>query len=243
MANDLLSLIKPDIELEVIISKNEKWMDISQEIKDIHFPALEIKLQKLEKIQNQSIIVAFDEEQDDTHVTKLRNEISKEIRTLYNSVKTIGQEQTKDIAGRDSIVKFLTTKLQKYLNQFTILQSNHADKLSHLESLIPAQETQMLKQTVDVNNQRHQELTKLLKEITELHQLYQDFALLVDKQGEILDVIDTNVNNSIVNLEESNIELRDASKNQKRFRSKLFYICCMILYFIICILISILVVT
>jgi len=73
---------------------------------------------------------------------------------------------------------------------------------------------------------------QIVKEVTSLNQLWQDLSLLVVEQGSILDRIDYNVEHAVRNMEEANKQLGMASKEQKKYRSKL----CLLL---VCILIMI----
>jgi len=70
-----------------------------------------------------------------------------------------------------------------------------------------------------VQTQREQ-LHQLEQSIVELHQLFLDMALLVDDQGEMINVIEANVNKTVAYVAEANAELKLALKYSNSARKK-----------------------
>eukprot|EP00741_Cyanophora_paradoxa_P008756 tig00000140_g8477.t1 len=83
--------------------------------------------------------------------------------------------------------------------------------------------------------ERHRDIVRLEKNIEELSQLFKDMAVLVESQGELLDVIEANVNKSAAYTAKGVSELHQARKYQISSHKKL---CCII----VCLLIVIVVV-
>jgi syntaxin 1B/2/3 len=52
----------------------------------------------------------------------------------------------------------------------------------------------------------------------ELHQLFQDMAILIDAQGELLNEIEINVSTSAAYVKDGNRNLRDANKYLRKSR-------------------------
>ena len=73
-------------------------------------------------------------------------------------------------------------------------------------------EKQMLLRDVE---SRHQDIIKLEKSIAELHEMFQDIAMLVDAQGDIIDNIEMNVNTAAQYTQQAHKNVVDA-KNLKR---------------------------
>eukprot|EP01111_Echinosteliopsis_oligospora_P010904 TRINITY_DN347_c0_g1_i1.p1 TRINITY_DN347_c0_g1~~TRINITY_DN347_c0_g1_i1.p1 ORF type:complete len:348 (-),score=71.65 TRINITY_DN347_c0_g1_i1:141-1100(-) len=78
---------------------------------------------------------------------------------------------------------------------------------------------------------RHRDIKQIESSIQELHQLFIDFAVLVESQGELLNQIEYNVTSSVAYTAKGADELRGAVKQAKRSRKKM----CIII--IICIII------
>lgn len=66
---------------------------------------------------------------------------------------------------------------------------------------------------------RHQDIVKLEKSIAELHEMFQDIAMLVDAQGEILDNIERNVGTALQYTKQAQSNVISA-KNAKRRNMK-----------------------
>ena len=82
--------------------------------------------------------------------------------------------------------------------------------------------------------ERHGDIVRLEKSINELHAIFVDMAMLVEQQGEMLDVIERSVEKSVAYTEEAVAELKKANKSTKRSRKKkciifLVVLCCCII--------------
>eukprot|EP01117_Protostelium_nocturnum_P005167 TRINITY_DN1879_c0_g1_i1.p1 TRINITY_DN1879_c0_g1~~TRINITY_DN1879_c0_g1_i1.p1 ORF type:complete len:315 (+),score=117.46 TRINITY_DN1879_c0_g1_i1:166-1110(+) len=77
---------------------------------------------------------------------------------------------------------------------------------------------------------KHREILALEQSINELHQLFLDMAILVEAQGEIIDQIAYNVEQSVTYTAKGVDELRKANKYAKKSRKK---ICCLIIILLI----------
>ncbi|CAJ1044405.1 putative Syntaxin/SNARE domain containing protein, partial [Leishmania shawi] len=71
------------------------------------------------------------------------------------------------------------------------------------------------------------DIYRIEQSMRELNQLFNDLALLVNEQGEIMDVILANVQRSIRYVEKGSAELKKGRKYQKKSRKKLicFVVC------------------
>eukprot|EP01132_Coremiostelium_polycephalum_P002037 gene2037-2507_t len=75
---------------------------------------------------------------------------------------------------------------------------------------------------------RHNDIIKLEQSIAELHRLFNDMAILVQTQGEILNQIQANVDSTVINTGEGVKNLDDAIKYQKKSRKKMYILLCII---------------
>ncbi|KAI6248063.1 Syntaxin [Erysiphe necator] len=74
--------------------------------------------------------------------------------------------------------------------------------------------------------EREAEIRNIEQGVTELNELFRDVALIVNEQGDLLDTIHDNVENTRVDTQGAELELRSAARYQKQARSKA---CCLLL--------------
>lgn len=83
---------------------------------------------------------------------------------------------------------------------------------------------------------RHRDILRLEQSIRELHQLFVDMSILVAAQGELLDQIEYNVNQSVAYTTDGVDELRKAINLQKRSRKKMIILAIILIIIVIVIL-------
>lgn len=67
---------------------------------------------------------------------------------------------------------------------------------------------------------KYQDVLALEQSVTELHQMFLDFALLTEQQGELLDQIEYQVKQAADYVEDGNVEIYEAIVYQKKIRKK-----------------------
>ena len=60
----------------------------------------------------------------------------------------------------------------------------------------------------------------LEQSVAELHQMFLDFALLTEQQGELLDQIEYQVRSAADYIEDANVDVHEAIEYQKKIRKK-----------------------
>jgi len=75
-----------------------------------------------------------------------------------------------------------------------------------------------IKQTYTKAAGKYQDILALEQSVTELHQMFMDFALLTEQQGELIDQIEFNVKSAIDYVEEGNELLYDSIQLARRNR-------------------------
>ena len=60
--------------------------------------------------------------------------------------------------------------------------------------------------------------------VAELHQMFLDFALLTEQQGELLDQIEFQVKQAADYVEDANVDVHEAIEYQKAIRKKQWYV-------------------
>jgi t-SNARE complex subunit (syntaxin) len=76
---------------------------------------------------------------------------------------------------------------------------------------------------------KYQDVLTLEASVAELHQMFLDFALLTEQQGELLDQIEHQVKAASEYIEEANVQMVGAIALQKSIRAKQCCICTFIL--------------
>jgi len=78
----------------------------------------------------------------------------------------------------------------------------------------------VIKQAFDNVSTKYQDVLKLEASVAELAQMFQDFALIVEQQGELLDQIEYQVKSSSEYIDEANVEMGQAIDYQISIRKK-----------------------
>ena len=81
---------------------------------------------------------------------------------------------------------------------------------------------------------RYQDVLKLEQSVAELHQLFLDFALLTEQQGEALDQIEYQVKSAGEYIEDGNTDIQYAIQYQKEIRKRY---CCLIVIILVIVLV------
>lgn len=71
---------------------------------------------------------------------------------------------------------------------------------------------------------KYQDVLTLEQSVAELHQMFLDFALLTEQQGELLDQIEFQVKNAADHVEDANVDVHQAIEHQKAIRKKQWYV-------------------
>jgi len=95
-----------------------------------------------------------------------------------------------------------------------------AGDVTVLSSII--KESAQAKEDLKMLENRHAEMLKLEKGITEIHEMFLDLSNMVNIQGEAVDRIETRVGDAQMNVEEGREQLKQAKKKQKAARRKKF---------------------
>lgn len=101
-------------------------------------------------------------------------------------------------------------------------------------------ETQQAKQSLKDIEARHNDIIKLENSIRELHDMFMDMAMLVESQGEMIDRIEYNVEQSVDYIETAKADTKKAVKYQSKARRKkiMIIICVVVLLAIIALIIG-----
>lgn len=71
---------------------------------------------------------------------------------------------------------------------------------------------------------KYQDILALEQSVSELHQMFLDFALLTEQQGELVDQIEFNVKSAADYVEDANVDVHHAIEYSKKVRKKQWYV-------------------
>jgi t-SNARE complex subunit (syntaxin) len=83
---------------------------------------------------------------------------------------------------------------------------------------------------------KYQDVLTLESSVAELHQMFLDFALLTEQQGELLDQIEFQVKQAGDYVEEANVDVHEAIQFQKAIRKKQCWIMIIVVVAIVVVL-------
>jgi t-SNARE complex subunit (syntaxin) len=101
----------------------------------------------------------------------------------------------------------------------------------------------MQDQFIDINlEERERDINKLTRGVREVGDLFTDISLLVSYQGNNIDNIEANIQNTFNNIEKANIQLEKIKKYKQKRRNYCIRIACIgffiITFFVIIIILS-----
>lgn len=190
---------------------------------------------KLESIQKSTgkLKETPEAEANNAGVIKIQeNQHSKLIRAFLQAVqdhqKVAAENEKKVLEQTQMRIKL------KYSNpDGTTIDDEQAKQLAQ-EALVSGTQNAIFQQSKDTLAQiieTRNDILKIEASMRELNQLFQDLAMLVSEQGEVMDIILTNVQSAVKFVEKGREELKDAKGYQKKSRKKMCWV--MIVIFII----------
>mmetsp|Transcript_13823 Transcript_13823/g.33460 ORF Transcript_13823/g.33460 Transcript_13823/m.33460 type:complete len:302 (+) Transcript_13823:114-1019(+) len=101
-----------------------------------------------------------------------------------------------------------------------VMKSEGGKDALYKEKILAGSVNDQIKTTYAKVAGKYQDVLTLEQSVAELHQMFLDFALLTEQQGELLDQIEFQVKQANDYVEEGNVELVEAIEYQKAIRKK-----------------------
>jgi len=101
-----------------------------------------------------------------------------------------------------------------------VMKSEGGKDALYKQSILAGGVNDQIKTTYAKVAGKYQDVLTLEQSVAELHQMFLDFALLTEQQGEMLDQIEFNVTQAADYVEEANVETHTAIEYQKSIRKK-----------------------
>jgi t-SNARE complex subunit (syntaxin) len=153
-----------------------------------------------------------------TTLTRKFVDVMKEYQTVQTKYKT---EIKKKVKRQVQIVQPNATNEDVDL----IIKSGGADQLVK-NQILKGEANDSIKNTYMMVADKYQDVLAIEQSVAELHQMFIDFALLTEQQGELLDVIEFQVKAASDYIDEGNSEMVKAIEIQKNIRKQQ---CCIII--------------
>ncbi|XP_059092993.1 syntaxin-1A homolog [Tigriopus californicus] len=207
------------------------------------------------KIQNKIISDPLNRAKLQADLSDVKQAIKKKasmIKTKLNQVAQISAKDESSTAGRIQKT-VLTTTVQNFvesMRNYNGIQADHQDKVigqiqrmkdigavdedRDTETGTELMQAQMAKQQLNDLEARFSHFTKLEDSIEEMRDMFLDMNMLVESQGEVIDRIESHVQNAEVDVEHAAEQTKIARKYQSLARRKKIYlITCVVLTLVI----------
>jgi len=116
------------------------------------------------------------------------------------------------------------------------IETGEADQLYKMGTLDAQSLHSQAKNALSYIQDRHREIVQIEQSVLELHDLFVDMAIMVESQGTVLDIAESNVNSAILDTG-SGVELMsDTNKLQKKSRKKMYILIAILVIIMIALL-------
>ena len=174
------------------------------------------------------------------NTTKTKTNITTKITTYFiisvrtNLCNTLTRKFIDEMkAYQSSQQKYKTDIKKKVKRQVQIVKPDATDEDIDTVMRSEGGRDEMLKQSIlagGINDQvrttyakvesKYQDVLALEQSVAELHQMFLDFALLTEQQGELLDQIEFQVKQAADYVEDGNVDVYEGIEYQKKIRKK-----------------------
>jgi t-SNARE complex subunit (syntaxin) len=117
-----------------------------------------------------------------------------------------------------------------------VLRSEGGRDALYRESILAGGVNDQVKSTYAKVAGKYQDVLTLEQSVAELHQMFLDFALVTEQQGELLDQVEYQVRQAADYVEDANVEVYEAIEYQNKVRKKQCWIILIVVAFMIVIL-------
>lgn len=120
-----------------------------------------------------------------------------------------------------------------------IMKSEGGREGLYQQSILQGGVNETIKQTYTKVAGKYQDILTLEQSVAELHQMFLDFALLAEQQGELIDQIEYNVKSAADYVEDANVDVFHAIESSKKVRKKQCLIIVIVIVVVVILLFSI----
>ena len=233
-----------------VVESVPQWVDDIDSIEDL-IRTLSKELVALEKIIVEVCVVTFDPKVERVNTAKVQSRVdlcSLQFKEVYSRMKKYKQLYGSNTVANNALVKLnsqLFGMFQKFNAHSSVAKkwiSSQEDSLKDLHS-VPNQRDSPSEQkdSMELINsnpyadsdvlERQREIIHLTSSIQDLANMFTQIHSMVLSQGELVDRIDVQIENTLENVRSANKQLKPAEEYSRR-GSKMKWICIVVLLFI-----------
>lgn len=190
--------------------------------------------------------------QENTNLSQKKEITSTDLRVRENLVNTLLRKFIDEMKRYQNAQQQYKTDIKKKVTrQIQIIKPDATDE--EVDEIMKSEGGRegLLQQQIlsgGVNDQiktqyrqvagKYQDVLTLEASVAELHQMFLDFALLTEQQGELLDQIEYQVRTAADYVEDANVDVYEAINYQKKIRKKQCWIILIVVVLIVILLFS-----
>lgn len=158
--------------------------------------------------------------------TKIVNDFEATLKDFQNTMKIARSKEAATLPRRPEPPAAATSSSSKPpldiesqgdpLEQAALLQEQQRQEVLSLDNYVTYNEALI--------EERDQGIAEIGQQINEVHEIFQDLAVLVHDQGEMVDDIDQNITRTAQHTEEANTQLQSAERHQRASRRRMCFI-------------------
>ena len=178
------------------------------------------------------------------HVTKNINDQFKQIAGLINSLENFLTSRLTSAQinlikhSKENYKKVIVDLLSEFRRISEKTRYGHIDdSIFEMPSLTPPDSTYILQDQLQYNQKETEDYANQAKDIlinvTELNQIFTDFSQLVDIQGELIDKIEFDIEQSVSNVDKGYVHLVNAKSHEDRTRKICSWFSCFIILLVL----------
>jgi len=172
--------------------------------------------EETEKLKGTGKLNASDVRVRENMNTTLTKKFIDEMKTYQQSQQKYKTDIKNKVKRQVQVIKPDAT--DEEINE--VMKSEGGKDALYKQSILAGGVNDQIKTTYAKVAGKYQDVLTLEQSVTELNQMFLDFALLTEQQGELLDQIEFNVTQATDYVEEANVETHTAIEYQKSIRKK-----------------------
>ena len=184
---------------------------------------------KLDEIKAATVFLSRTPEEENNNAATIKI-YQNQYQFLMKGFSAAINEYKAVVAERDAILREQTKKRikLKYTNpDGSTISEDEANRMARdimMENAPPNALLQTSQDTLHSILETRRDLVRMEASIKELQQMFNDLAVILNEQGEVMDQIKGNVEKSIQYVEKGREALKDAKKYQKSSKKKMCYV-------------------
>lgn len=177
-----------------------------------HLRSAETKIKQIAMIGNDGT-QQLSKAECDVRLNVMRN-LGTELSTLFKTFRSGQKDYLAKLKSQQSVGNDLFREVNDAGSSAAARGTGNIDDA--LDQGLNEEQVMQLKELEERSDEREREIIHLVQSINDLASLFQELNVLVIEQGTVLDRIDYNVEQTLVRMKESNVQLQKADDYSKK---------------------------